>query len=88
MSEPERFEFLMLGSGQGGKLLAWHLARAGRRTAVVERRWIGGLLSQHRLPTQQERDLERQLGSSAWVCSFHCLPLVSLLLIRQEHGSR
>jgi pyruvate/2-oxoglutarate dehydrogenase complex dihydrolipoamide dehydrogenase (E3) component len=33
---------LILGSGQGGKLLAWHMARAGRRTAVVERRWIGG----------------------------------------------
>jgi pyruvate/2-oxoglutarate dehydrogenase complex dihydrolipoamide dehydrogenase (E3) component len=42
MSEPERFEFLILGSGQGGKLLAWHLAQTGRRTAVVERRWIGG----------------------------------------------
>jgi len=26
----------------GGRLLAWHMARAGRRTAVVERRWIGG----------------------------------------------
>jgi pyruvate/2-oxoglutarate dehydrogenase complex dihydrolipoamide dehydrogenase (E3) component len=26
----------------GGKLLAWHLAQSGRRTAVVERRWIGG----------------------------------------------
>jgi pyruvate/2-oxoglutarate dehydrogenase complex dihydrolipoamide dehydrogenase (E3) component len=22
--------------------LAWHMARSGRRTAVVERRWIGG----------------------------------------------
>jgi pyruvate/2-oxoglutarate dehydrogenase complex dihydrolipoamide dehydrogenase (E3) component len=42
MSQPERFEVLILGSGQGGKLLAWHLARSGRRTAVVERRWIGG----------------------------------------------
>src|SRR5215813_5440350 len=42
MSQPERFEILILGSGAGGKLLAWHLARAGRRTAVVERRWIGG----------------------------------------------
>jgi pyruvate/2-oxoglutarate dehydrogenase complex dihydrolipoamide dehydrogenase (E3) component len=42
MSEPERFEVLVLGSGFGGKLLAWHLARSGRRTAVVERRWIGG----------------------------------------------
>src|SRR5271167_974082 len=42
MSKPERFENLILGSGQGGKLLAWHMARAGQRTAVVERRWIGG----------------------------------------------
>ena len=38
----EQFEFLVLGSGAGGKLLAWHMARSGRRTAVVERRWIGG----------------------------------------------
>ena len=42
MSHPERFDTLVLGSGAGGKLLAWHLARSGRRTAVVERRWIGG----------------------------------------------
>ena len=42
MSQPERFEVLILGSGEGGKLLAWHMAGSGRRTAVVERRWIGG----------------------------------------------
>src|SRR5271165_5973255 len=42
MSQLEQFEVLILGSGQGGKLLAWHMARSGRRTAVVERRWIGG----------------------------------------------
>jgi pyruvate/2-oxoglutarate dehydrogenase complex dihydrolipoamide dehydrogenase (E3) component len=42
MSDPENFENLILGSGQGGKLLAWHLARLGQRTAVVERRWVGG----------------------------------------------
>src|SRR6266481_2505687 len=42
MSEPERFEVLILGSGFGGKLLAGHMAQSGRRTAVVERRWIGG----------------------------------------------
>jgi pyruvate/2-oxoglutarate dehydrogenase complex dihydrolipoamide dehydrogenase (E3) component len=42
MPQPERYEILILGSGEGGKLLAWELARAGRRTAVVERRWIGG----------------------------------------------
>ncbi len=42
MSQAERFEILILGSGAGGKLLAWHMAGAGKRTAVVERRWIGG----------------------------------------------
>jgi pyruvate/2-oxoglutarate dehydrogenase complex dihydrolipoamide dehydrogenase (E3) component len=42
MSQAERFEILILGSGEGGKLLAWHMAAAGKRTAVVERRWIGG----------------------------------------------
>jgi len=42
MSRPEQFETLILGSGQGGKLLAWHMAQSGRRTAVVERRWVGG----------------------------------------------
>ena len=42
MAQPERFETLILGSGNGGMYLAWHMARSGRRTAVVERRWIGG----------------------------------------------
>src|SRR5262245_62391473 len=42
MHQSEHHDFLILGSGQGGKLLAWHLARSGQRVAVVERRWIGG----------------------------------------------
>ncbi|HUC12498.1 MAG TPA: mercuric reductase [Stellaceae bacterium] len=42
MSDPEQFDAVILGSGQGGKLLAWDMARSGRRTAVIERRWIGG----------------------------------------------
>jgi pyruvate/2-oxoglutarate dehydrogenase complex dihydrolipoamide dehydrogenase (E3) component len=42
MDQPEQFDIVILGSGQGGKLLAWHLARSGRRVAVVERRWVGG----------------------------------------------
>jgi pyruvate/2-oxoglutarate dehydrogenase complex dihydrolipoamide dehydrogenase (E3) component len=42
MPEPERFDVLVLGSGTGGKLIAWHMAQQGRRTAVVERQWIGG----------------------------------------------
>ena len=42
MSQPEQFDVLILGSGTAGKLMAWHMAGAGRRTAVVERRWVGG----------------------------------------------
>jgi pyruvate/2-oxoglutarate dehydrogenase complex dihydrolipoamide dehydrogenase (E3) component len=42
MSEPERVDFLVLGSGEAGKFLAWHMARAGDRTVVVERKLIGG----------------------------------------------
>jgi pyruvate/2-oxoglutarate dehydrogenase complex dihydrolipoamide dehydrogenase (E3) component len=38
----EQVEILILGNGQGGKLLAWHMARSGTRTAAIERRWIGG----------------------------------------------
>ena len=42
MSKTERYDVLVLGSGEGGKYLAWHMARSGKRAAVVERRWIGG----------------------------------------------
>lgn len=42
MSEVEHYDVLILGSGQGGKLLAWHLGRTGKKVAVVERRWVGG----------------------------------------------
>jgi pyruvate/2-oxoglutarate dehydrogenase complex dihydrolipoamide dehydrogenase (E3) component len=42
MSQSETFDVVILGSGQGGKRLAWHLAHAGKRVAVVERRWVGG----------------------------------------------
>jgi pyruvate/2-oxoglutarate dehydrogenase complex dihydrolipoamide dehydrogenase (E3) component len=42
MPQAEQFEVLVVGSGTGGKLMAWHMAQSGRRTAVVERRWIGG----------------------------------------------
>lgn len=42
MPKTEQLDVLVLGSGTGGKLVAWHMAQAGRRTAVVERHWIGG----------------------------------------------
>jgi pyruvate/2-oxoglutarate dehydrogenase complex dihydrolipoamide dehydrogenase (E3) component len=39
---PEYFDVVILGSGQGGKRLAWHLGRSGKKVAVIERRWVGG----------------------------------------------
>src|SRR5580704_14701964 len=42
MAQAGHFDALVLGSGQGGNLLAWHLARSGQRVAVVERRYVGG----------------------------------------------
>src|SRR6516165_9628887 len=40
--EPERFDAIVLGTGQAGKPLALELGGAGRRTAVVEREYVGG----------------------------------------------
>src|SRR6516164_8274849 len=39
---PERFDAIILGTGQAGKPLALELGGAGRRTAVVEREHVGG----------------------------------------------
>lgn len=42
MSEIQHYDALVLGSGEAGKYLAWTLAKAGHRVAVVERQLIGG----------------------------------------------
>jgi pyruvate/2-oxoglutarate dehydrogenase complex dihydrolipoamide dehydrogenase (E3) component len=39
---PERFDAIVVGTGQAGKPLALALGGAGRRTAVVEREHVGG----------------------------------------------
>ncbi len=38
----DHYQNLIIGSGEGGKFLAWYLAQSRQKTAVVERRWIGG----------------------------------------------
>jgi len=38
----EHCENVIVGSGEGGKYLAWHLAQSGEQTMVIERKWIGG----------------------------------------------
>ncbi len=38
----ERYDAIVIGSGQAGKPLALSLAKAGRKTAIVEREHVGG----------------------------------------------
>jgi pyruvate/2-oxoglutarate dehydrogenase complex dihydrolipoamide dehydrogenase (E3) component len=42
MADPERFDAIVIGSGQGGNPLARALAKAGKRTAMIEREHVGG----------------------------------------------
>jgi choline dehydrogenase-like flavoprotein len=42
MPDIEKYEVLVIGSGEAGKNLAWTMAGEGHRTAVVERKLIGG----------------------------------------------
>lgn len=38
----EAYDALVLGCGEGGKYIAWHLARSGQRVVVIEDRYVGG----------------------------------------------
>jgi pyruvate/2-oxoglutarate dehydrogenase complex dihydrolipoamide dehydrogenase (E3) component len=42
MPDAEKYEMLVLGSGEAGKWTAWTMADEGHRTAMVERKWLGG----------------------------------------------
>lgn len=42
MPDIENYDVLVIGSGEAGKYLAWAMAGEGCRTAVVERKLIGG----------------------------------------------
>src|SRR5882757_733901 len=42
ISNPEEYDIVVLGSGEGGKYVAWTLARQGKRVAVIERKYVGG----------------------------------------------
>src|SRR6202050_5835629 len=42
MADAEKYEILVLGSGEAGKWTAWTMADEGHRTAMVERKYLGG----------------------------------------------
>jgi pyruvate/2-oxoglutarate dehydrogenase complex dihydrolipoamide dehydrogenase (E3) component len=42
MPDMERYDALVLGTGEAGKYMAWHLGASGKRVAAIERKLIGG----------------------------------------------
>jgi pyruvate/2-oxoglutarate dehydrogenase complex dihydrolipoamide dehydrogenase (E3) component len=42
MNAAEKYDVLVLGGGTAGKVIAWTMAKEGQRTAVVDRKYIGG----------------------------------------------
>lgn len=42
MPDVERYQDLIIGTGESGKNMAWTMAKAGRRTAAIERKLVGG----------------------------------------------
>ncbi len=42
MNAAEKYDVLVLGGGTAGKMVAWTMAKEGRRTAVIDRKYIGG----------------------------------------------
>jgi len=41
-TQPEEFDWVILGGGTGSTIAAWTFARDGKRIAVVDRKYIGG----------------------------------------------
>ena len=42
MVDIERYDALVLGTGEAGKFMAWHLGGKGKKVAAIERKYIGG----------------------------------------------
>ena len=40
--EPEEYDVVIIGSGAGGKLIAWTFASKGQLVAMIERKYVGG----------------------------------------------
>ncbi|MEO8923094.1 MAG: FAD-dependent oxidoreductase, partial [Caldimonas sp.] len=52
-TEPEAFDAIVIGTGQSGPSLAVRLADAGRETAILERKLVGGTcVNEGRIPTK------------------------------------
>jgi pyruvate/2-oxoglutarate dehydrogenase complex dihydrolipoamide dehydrogenase (E3) component len=91
MSKPERVDVLILGSGEAGKFLAWHMARAGHRAAVVERKLIGGscpntncLPSKNEIWSAKVADLARHADRFGTISGGAAVDMVKVLAHKRE----
>jgi pyruvate/2-oxoglutarate dehydrogenase complex dihydrolipoamide dehydrogenase (E3) component len=91
MSQTEQLEMLILGSGEGGKFLAWHMAHSGHRTAVVERKLIGGscpntncLPSKNEIWSAKVADLVRRADQFGIVAGSPALDMTRVLARKRE----
>jgi hypothetical protein len=60
---------LVLGTGEAGKYMAWHLGGSGKRTAVIEPKYLGGACvpaEQERNPVSEGRLLECRLAAQSF----------------------
>ncbi|KAF2253684.1 FAD-dependent pyridine nucleotide-disulfide oxidoreductase [Trematosphaeria pertusa] len=42
MATPSHYDTISIGSGEAGKYICWNRASTGKKTAVIEHKWLGG----------------------------------------------
>ena len=91
----QRIKNLIVGSGEGGKSLAWHLARQGESTVVVERRWVGGscpnincLPSKNVIWSAKVADLVRHAGRFGTAAGQPTIDMSAVRPPQARHGGR
>jgi pyruvate/2-oxoglutarate dehydrogenase complex dihydrolipoamide dehydrogenase (E3) component len=95
MPQSEQLEVLVLGSGTGGKLIAWYMAQSGRRTAVVERQWVGGscpniacMPSKNEISSAKVAQLARQGGDYGTVTGSVAVDMATVRRRKREMVER
>jgi flavin-dependent dehydrogenase len=70
ISNPQDYDIVILGSGAGGKLMAWTSAQKGQRVVTIEREYVGGscpnIACLPPVPIQWPRPGESENKRKAW----------------------
>lgn len=77
-STSDDYDLLVLGSGTGGKLISWSLAKQGMKVATIERKYVGGscqniaclpsknILHSAKIASYFRRSEEFGIGKDSW----------------------